>query len=104
MSPSPEPADITPLTLLQAIHDHQRNYDASTGWDRIKLHTPWRTLCTVYPENVVDAAYTRESSRGYLARAACACPTKCDLCFLNGVSAWLTDKGHAKLTELKARA
>ncbi|WP_406425699.1 hypothetical protein [Streptomyces sp. NBC_00842] len=101
MTPSPEPADITTLTLLQAIHDHQRTYDASTGWDRIKLLTPWRTLCTIYPEKVVDIAYTREVSCGHLEYGACACPIKCDLCLLNGTPARLTDKGLARLAELR---
>lgn len=102
MTPSPDPANITTLALLQAIHDHQRTYDASTGWDRINLSTPWRTLCAAYPQNVVDAAYAREASRGHLEFAACA--TKCDLCLLNGTPVRLTDKGRAKLVELAAGA
>ncbi|MFG2676998.1 hypothetical protein [Streptomyces sp. NPDC048445] len=89
--------DITTLTLLEAIRDHQRAFGASTGWARIKLPTPWRTLCATYPQTVVDAAYAREVSYGHLEFAAHACPTKCDLCLLNGTPVWLTDKGLARL-------
>jgi hypothetical protein len=97
MSPSPEPADITTRALLQALHDHQRAFDASTGWARISLRTPWQILCDVYPEGVVDAAYTREADSGHLTYGACGCSPRCDLCARKGPPARLTDKGLARL-------
>lgn len=103
MSPSRRDV-ITTLTLLQVVHDHQKTFDASTGWDRIKLHTPWQILCAVYPAEVVDAAYTREASCGHLEYGACSCSTKCDLCLLKGAPARLTDKGLARLAELRSAA
>ncbi|MFJ1827435.1 hypothetical protein [Streptomyces sp. NPDC088178] len=104
MSPSPEPAGITTRTILQAVYDYQRTFDASTGWARIELLTPWQTLCAAYPEEVVDAAYTREASSGHLNYGYCGCPSKCDLCVHKGPPARLTDEGHAKLTNLKGTA
>ncbi|MCX4606795.1 hypothetical protein OG402_40940 [Streptomyces anulatus] len=97
MSPSP----ITTLALLSAIHDHQKAYNASTGWARTKLLTPWRILSAVYSEEIVDAAYAREANYGHLERATCSCAPTCDLCLLYGVTAWLTDKGAARLAELQ---
>lgn len=99
--PAPKHSDITTLALLAAIDDHQKAFDASTGWARIELPTPWRTLCTVYPEKVVDAAYAREADCGHLDYGTCACLTKCDLCRSNGVPTRLTVEGLARLTELK---
>lgn len=96
--------DITTLTLLQAIHDHQRAFDRATGWARVNLLTPWQTLCTTHPQDVVDAAYAREVSYGNLEYAACACPTKCDLCLLKGAPTRLTDKGLARLHAQAAEA
>lgn len=101
MPEQPE-TDITTRAILQALHDHQRAFDASTGWARISLRTPWKILCDVYPEQVVDAAYAREASAGHLEYGYCGCPTKCDLCVDQGPPARLTDKGDAKLAELKA--
>lgn len=96
MSPSPDPADITTRAILQAVHDYQRAFDASTGWDRISLRTPWQILCDVYPEEVVDAAYAREAISGHLEYGYCGCSTKCDLCVRTGPPARLTDKGLAR--------
>ncbi len=101
MSPPPEPTNITTLAILQAVHDYQQAFDASTGWARINLRTPWQILRDVYPEKVVAAAYAREASSGRLDYGYCDCRTKCDLCIKQGPPARLTDEGHAKLTDLK---
>lgn len=104
MTPSPDPADITTLALLQAVHDHQRAFDTSTGWARISLLTPWQILRDVYPEEAVDAAYTREADSGHLTYGTCDCSPTCDLCARKGPPARLTSVGHAKLADLKAGA
>lgn len=104
MDPSPLSADITSLALLEAVHDYNRALDASTGWARINLRTPWQTLCAAHPEQSVGAAYAREASAGHLDYRYCECPTTCELCADKGPPARLTDKGHARLTELKAGA
>ena len=101
MSEQPE-TDITTLNLLQAIHDHQRAFDASTGWARISLRTPWQILRDVYPEEAVDAAYAREASSGNLEYGTCGCSTNCGLCARTGPPTRLTDQGRTKLIELKA--
>ncbi|MFW3477427.1 hypothetical protein [Streptomyces microflavus] len=49
----------------------------------------WWTLCTVYPENVVNAAYAREDDRGHLD------------CGVSLRTSWLTDKGAACLAALQ---
>ncbi|MEU5660124.1 hypothetical protein ABZ802_31575 [Streptomyces sp. NPDC047737] len=94
-------ADISTLALLQAVHDYQAAFDASTGWARIELLTPWQTLCAAYPEEAVAAAYAREASSGHLDYGYCACPTTCDLCARQGPPARLTDDG---LTRLRTQA
>ncbi|MEV5129228.1 hypothetical protein AB0K87_01695 [Streptomyces sp. NPDC053705] len=92
---------ITTLNLLQALHDHQRAFDASTGWDRISLRTPWQILRDVYSEETVAAAYTREASSGHLEHGPISCSTNCDLCALKGPPVRLTDRGLAQLAELR---
>lgn len=104
MSPSPEPAGITTLTVLQAVHAYQQDFDASTGWARVNLLTSWQTLRAVYPEHVVEAAYNREASSGLLEYGHCPCPIKCDLCDRQGPPTRLTDKGLALLAELRSAA
>lgn len=101
MSEKPETA-ITSVALLQAVYDHQRAFDTSTGWARISLRTPWQILRDVYPEEVVDAAYTREASLGNLEYGTCGCSPHCDLCARTGPPTRITEQGHANLIELKA--
>lgn len=101
---NPSPSGITTVALLQAIDDHQRAFDASTGWARISLRTPWQILRDVYPEEVVDAAYAREASSGSLECESCGCSPHCDLCARTGPPTRITDKGLAVLAELKAGA
>ncbi|MEU1327199.1 hypothetical protein [Streptomyces microflavus] len=86
--PAPKRADITTLALLQAIHDH-RGRPVTPGDYRGALLGAWWTLCTVYPENVVNAAYVREDDRGHLD------------CGVSLRTSWLTDKGAARLAELQ---
>jgi len=88
---------ITTLNLLQALHDHQRAFDASTGWDRISLRTPWQILRDVYSEEAVAAAYTREASAGHLGYGTCFCSPKCGPCVRKGPPTRLTSKGLALL-------
>lgn len=86
--PRPKRADITTLALLQAIHDH-RSRPIPPGKHSWDVPGPWWTLCTVYPENVVNAAYIREDDRGHLE------------CGVSLRTSWLTDKGRARLVELR---
>ncbi|WP_399554232.1 hypothetical protein OG582_40620 (plasmid) [Streptomyces anulatus] len=86
--PAPKRADITTLALLQAIHDH-RTRPVPPGKYRWEMPGAWWTLCTVYPEKVVTAAYVREDDRGYLE------------CGVSLRTSWLTDKGAARLAELQ---
>ncbi|MFG2677000.1 hypothetical protein [Streptomyces sp. NPDC048445] len=92
-TPPPEPkrSDITTLALLRAIDDH-RTRPVPPGKRRWELPGAWWTLCAVYPEKVVTAAYIREDDRGHLD------------CGVSLRTSWLTDKGDAKLTDLKAGA
>ncbi|WP_037825072.1 MULTISPECIES: hypothetical protein [unclassified Streptomyces] len=86
--PRPKRADITTLALLQAIHDH-RTRPVPPGKYRWEIPGAWWTLCTVYPEKVVTAAYEREDDRGHLE------------CGVSLRTSWLTDKGRARLVELR---
>ncbi|MCX4606796.1 hypothetical protein OG402_40945 [Streptomyces anulatus] len=86
--PSPKRADITTRALLQAIHDH-RGRPVTPGTYRGALLGAWWTLCIVYPEKVVTAAYEREDDRGHLE------------CGVSLRTSWLTDKGAARLAELQ---
>ena len=89
-TPPPEPkrADITTLALLSAIDDHRTRREQSGPAPR-ELPGAWWTLCTVYPEKVVTAAYNREDDRGHLE------------CGVSLRTSWLTDKGQAELARLK---
>lgn len=104
MTTPPEPDGIATLAVLQAVHDYQVAYDASTGWARIDLPTAWLQLRTANPERAVEAAYAREASSGHLQYGNCRCPIKCDLCVRQGPPARLTDKGAARLAELRSAA
>lgn len=86
--PRPKRSDITTRALLQAIHDHATR-PVPPGKYRWELPGAWWTLCTVYPEKVVTAAYIREDDRGHLD------------CGVSLRTSWLTDKGHAELARLK---
>lgn len=86
--PPPKRSDITTLALLQAIHDH-RTRPVPPGKYRWEMPGAWWTLCTVYPEKVVTAAYEREDDRGYLD------------CGVSLRTSWLTDKGAARLAALQ---
>ncbi|MDX3343431.1 hypothetical protein PV409_36340 [Streptomyces sp. ME02-6979.5a] len=86
--PPPKRSDITTRAVLQAIHDH-RGRPRTPGTYRGALLGAWWTLCTVYPEKVVTAAYEREDDRGYLE------------CGVSLRTSWLTDKGRARLVELR---
>ncbi|MFE1515844.1 hypothetical protein ACFW9I_03245 [[Kitasatospora] papulosa] len=88
---------VTTLDILQALHNYQQAFDASTGWAQIRLVTPWRNLCNTYSQSVADNVYAREAASGHLVYAACACPGKCSPCFINGTPVRLTDKGMALL-------
>ncbi|MFF6931533.1 hypothetical protein [Streptomyces californicus] len=86
--PRPKRADITTLALLQAIHDHATR-PVPLGKYRWEIPGAWWTLCTVYPEKVVTAAYVREDDRGHLE------------CGVSLRTSWLTDEGRARLVELR---
>lgn len=89
-TPPPEPkrSDITTLALLSAIDDHRTRRE-QTGAAPWELPGAWWTLCAVYPEKVVTAAYAREEDSGHLD------------CGVSLRTAWLTDKGQAELAKLK---
>ncbi|MFJ2279271.1 hypothetical protein ACIOEZ_34545 [Streptomyces sp. NPDC087866] len=102
MTTPPGPGSIATLAVLQAVHDYQEAYDASTGQARIDLPTAWLQLCTAYPETAVEAAYAREASNGHLTHGHC--PATCELCVRQGPPTRLTDKGLACLAELRSAA
>ncbi|WP_093803972.1 hypothetical protein [Streptomyces sp. Wb2n-11] len=88
--PQPKRSDITTLALLTAIDDHATR-EVPLGKYRWELPGAWWILGTAYPEKVVTAAYIREDDRGHLE------------CGVSLRTSWLTDKGHAKLAELRVK-